>query len=286
MTTATTTTPWRHDFTTGAPANRPTHVLSRDEIRQLAPSVFATAARDDVSSRYRFIPTTEVLDILEDRGFRPVKAGQTIVKVPDLGSFARHVLRFRHESNLATAVVGGEVPELVLLNSHDRTSAYQLMAGIFRLVCSNGLVVQSADFGSISVRHSGSHEFGEQVIDATYRIIEETPRIMGQIEAWKQVALEPPQRLALATAAMELRENKVVTPAQILVPRRPEDKATDLWTTAQVVQENIVQGGQRGRNARGGRATTRPIKSVNEDIKTNKALWRLTEEMAKLVGAN
>lgn len=279
----TTATPWRHDFTPGSPANRPTHVLSRDEIRQLAPSVFATAAREDVSSRYRFIPTTEVLDILEDRGFRPVKAGQTIVKVPDLGSFARHVLRFRHETNLATNVVGDEFPELVLLNSHDRSSAYQLMAGIFRLVCGNGLVVQSADFGSISVRHSGGKEFGEQVIDATYRVVEETPRIMQSIGEWKQIELKPEQRQAFATAALELKDHKVVTPSQLLAARRVEDKKSDLWTTAQVVQENIVKGGQRGRTAKGGRATTRPIKSVSEDIKTNRALWVLTEQMAQLV---
>ena len=279
----------RHSFVAGTPANagRPTtKVLTMDDLRRLTPSVFATAGREDVSSRYRFIPTTEVIDILGAQGFRPVRAGQTLVKTAGRDDFAKHVLRFRHEGSLDLRTVGDEVGELVLSNSHDRSSAYQLMMGIYRLICSNGAVVQSADFGSISVRHSGSKEFEGQVLDATFRVVEAMPHVMDQIEVWKQIELSQPQQVALATAALQLRENKVVTPQQLLAARRYEDKKPDLWTTSQRIQENIVQGGQKGRNAKGGRATTRPIKSVDADLKTNRALWMLTTEMAKLVGAN
>lgn len=270
-------------------ASRPASALARTPIlgpeglRKVAPSIFATAAHGDVSGRYKFIPTTEVIDILADRGFRPVKAGQTVTRDPERGVFARHVIRFRHDDHLVPALVGGEIPELVLYNSHDRSSAYQIMAGIFRLVCANGLCVQSADFGSISVRHSGGDEFQERIIDATYQVVEEMPRIAASIEAWKQIELAPPQRLALATAALELRQNSPITPDTLLTPRRVEDRGSDLWSTSQVIQENLIKGGLRGLNASGRRTTTRPVKSVGEDIKTNRALWRLTEEMAKLV---
>jgi hypothetical protein len=95
--------------------------------------------------------------------------------------------------------------------------------------------------------------------------------------------LTPPQRGAFATAALELKDSKAVAPAQLLAPRRPEDRKADLWTTASVVQEHLIRGGDRGRASTGRRTTTRPVKSVNEDIRLNRALWALTERMAELL---
>jgi hypothetical protein len=157
------------------------------------------------------------------------------------------------------------------------------MAGIFRLVCSNGMVVQSGDTGSIAVRHSGGADLRERVIDATYQIMDDAPRTLAKIERWKGVELTPPQRGAFATAALELKDTRAVAPAQLLAPRRPEDRKTDLWTTASVVQEHLLRGGDRGRAASGRRTTTRPVKSVGEDIRLNRALWTLTERLAELL---
>jgi hypothetical protein len=151
------------------------------------------------------------------------------------------------------------------------------------------LIVASADFGSISVKHSGSKDLEERVIDATYRIIEETPRIMEQIETWKAISLSPPQQLAFAKAALEIRDSPAaILPEALLAPRRSEDMpdkegTRDLWRTMNVAQEALVRGGVRGRSTTGRRMTTRPIKAVDADLRTNRALWRLTDEMSKLV---
>src|SRR5439155_8805861 len=123
--------------------------------------------------------------------------------------------------HLSPLAVGAEVPELVLVNSHDGTSAYKFLAGVFRLVCSNGMVVQSSDHGSIAVRHSGGADFGDRILDATYRIMDDAPRTLAKIDAWKQIELTPPQREAFAAAALELKDNRAVTPAQLLPPRPP-----------------------------------------------------------------
>lgn len=259
-------------------------VLSHDALRRIAPSVFAAQPWHGMSGRYRMVPTIEVVDILAGRGFLPVKAQQSSTRIPEKGEFTRHLIRFRHADHLQPATVGTELPELVLTNSHDGTSAYRFMAGIFRLVCGNGLVVQSADFGSISVRHSGGADLHERIIDATYQVVEETPRTLEKIEAWKQVELSPPQREAFAAAASELKPNPSIQPAQLLDPRRPEDSRPDLWHTLNRVQENVMKGDLRGRNGNGRRPRTRPIRSVDADIKINRALWRLAEEMAKLAG--
>jgi hypothetical protein len=166
--------------------------------------------------------------------------------------------------------------------------SYQLMAGIFRLICSNGLIVQSSDFGSIRVHHSGGLDFQQRVIDATYQIVEEAPRTMAAIEEWKQIELSRPQQLALAEAAMEIRPNAAIRPAHLLIARREADYTDgegrrDLWRTANVLQENLLQGGVQGRNERGRRVRTRPIKSVGEDVRVNRAIWTLTAKMAELV---
>lgn len=279
-----------HDFTPGAAAEPHVAamfakgVLSRDELRRKVPSVFAASARDDVSAKYRFVPTIEIVDVLADQGFFPVRAEQTLVRREGGAAFATHMLRFRHADFLTMAKVGDELPELVLKNSHDRSCAVQLHLGIFRLVCSNGAVCSIGDMGGFSVKHVGGPDFSKGVIDATFQVVDQTPAVLNKIEAWKGIELTSPQKHAFAKAALELKENKPILPGQLLAPKRMEDRKGDLWTTSQVIQEHLMRGGDRGRNATGRRTTTRPIKSVNEDMRTNKALWRLTEEMAKLVG--
>jgi hypothetical protein len=179
--------------------------------------------------------------------------------------------------------VGEEIPELVLVNSHDGSSAYRFMAGIFRLICRNGLIVATADHGSISVRHPGGADLRERVIDATFQIMDEAPRTLAKIDAWKRVELSPPQREAFAAAALELKSNAVIQAAQLLAPRRPEDRRPALWTTALVVQEHLLRGRDRGHSASGRRTTTRTVKSVGENLRLNRALWTLTERLAAAV---
>ena len=265
-----------------APTATP-RTLDDDALRRAAPSVFAVNPWGRMSGRYRMVPTIDVVGMLRDKGFSPVRAEQSRTRIPGKGDFTRHLVRFRHADHLSPLAVGEEVPELVLVNSHDGTSAYKFLAGIFRLVCSNGMVVQSSDHGSISVRHSGGADFGDRVLDATFRIMDDAPRILAKIDAWKQIDLTPPQRDAFAAAALELKDNRAVTPAQLLAPRRAEDRKADLWTTASVIQEHLLRGGDRGRAATGRRTTTRPVKSVGEDLRLNRALWTLAERLAEAV---
>jgi hypothetical protein len=116
--------------------------------------------------------------MLRDKGFLPVRSEQSRSRIPGKGDFTRHMIRFRHADFVSPMTVGAEIHELVLVNSHDCSSAYEFLAGIFRLICRNGMVVQSADHGSIAVRHLGGSDFHERVSDATYQIMEEGPRTL------------------------------------------------------------------------------------------------------------
>lgn len=262
-------------------------IITRQQMQTIAPSVFADSPWEGMSERYRQIPTIEVIDRLADQGFLPVAASQSRSRVPGKGMFTKHLLRLRHEDFLRPGVVGDEIPELVLTNSHDGSGAYRFLAGIFRLVCSNGMIVQSSDFGGVSVRHQGGADFDQKVLDATFSVVENTQKVTESISEWKQLALPAPKQLAYANAASELMNSDNIKPEQLLKARRTEDQPDSggnrsVWGTFNTVQENLMKGGLTGYSPRGRRVRTRPIKNVQQDVSVNRALWRLTEEMAKL----
>ena len=260
-------------------------ILSAAQLHATAPSIYAPNAWGGVSKGYRFVPTIEVIGMMEDQGFRPVFACQSKSRIEGKGEFTKHMLRFRHVDTLATR--SPEVPELVLVNSHDRTSAYKLYAGIFRMVCENGMVISSEDYGSFSLRHSGRLDLKQQVIETTGEVIGITRQAIANVEDWKGINLTRPQQLAFAAAASELKPNASIKPAHLLTARREADYTDgegnrDLWRTMNTTQENMIRGGLSGRNDRGRKVTTKAVKSVSGDIAINRGLWRLAAEMAKL----
>jgi hypothetical protein len=263
--------------------------MSNDEIRKVAPSVFATEPWNKVSERYAFIPTSTIVEKMRKSGLVPVRAMQSKTRIPGKGDFTRHMLRFRQRKDLDVGL-HQEIPEIVLVNSHDRSSSYKLSAGVFRMVCTNGMVIRTSNFGDIHVHHSGN--IVDKVLEGSSNIISDMPSIMQQVEALKAVRMGPQQRLAYAQAALELRwpsteDGKATSPItaeSLLHVRREEDKRPSVWTVFNVVQENFMRGGLSGRGSTGRRLTTRAINSVGEEMRLNKALWLLTEKMAKLLG--
>ncbi len=263
---------------------RPFQPMNDDVLRRSAPSVFAESKHSKMSERYGFIPTARVVEGMRDVGWFPVQAKDQRVRLEDKKGFTRHMVRFRRTDGQALLDVGDSVPEILLINSHDGSSAYQLHSGIFRLICSNGLVVADSTFNKISIRHSG--DVVQRVIDATSEVVREIPRISSNIKRMQSVEVSPAEREAFAAAALELRDSSLaLEPSQILHTRRSADRGPDLWSTFNVVQENLIRGGVYGRDANNRFRRTRSINSISEDTRLNKALWELTERMAALKAA-
>ncbi|WP_237764763.1 DUF932 domain-containing protein, partial [Enterobacter hormaechei] len=104
----------------------------------------------------------------------------------------------------------------------------------------------------------------------------------GQRDAMQSLMLPPPAQHAIAKAALTYRfgeEHQPVTESQILSPRRWQDESNDLWTTYQRIQENLIKGGLSGRTIKGKRAHTRAVKGIDGDVKLNRALWVMAENM-------
>jgi hypothetical protein len=265
--------------------------LNNDQIMMSAPSVFSEGAKHDVSDRYRFIPTIQMVDALRREGWYPVDATQKNVRDKSNTDFTKHLVRFRRLDN--EVMLGDSNIELLLQNAHDRTSSYILHAGLFRMACANGIVIADSTLKRVSVRHSTNCI--NKVIEGSYHVIKETPKIAESVEGMQAIELDRGEQLLLANAAREYTmgdDDTIVTSAdninnQLLKRHRRSDMGDDLWSTFNVIQENIIKGGVRMiKNGPKGmrRNSTRAVKAIDKDIKLNKALWGMAEAMRELKG--
>jgi len=267
------------------------NALSNEQIMSAAPSVFATAPHFEVSDRYGFMPTINVVDALRNEGWMPVDATQKNVRDVSKRDLTTHLLRFRRLDN--DIQVGDSVVEILLKNAHDRSSAFVLHAGIFRMACANGIVIADSTFNKLSVRH-GKNIVGD-IIEGSCEVINEVPAICETVETMQATELSGEERAIFAhtayTYAHGERDEDTLTSKesiinQMLRPKRYADKGTDLWSTFNVVQENIIKGGIRtskiGSNGRVRRSTKRAVGNIDKNIKLNKAIFEMATQMQAL----
>lgn len=253
--------------------------IDNDTIARVAPSVLATTPHSSRGDRYAFIPTIEVLDGLRANGFQPFEVRQTKTRDASKREFTRHLVRMRHPDAAGNEQ---EVPEIILLNSHDGSSSYQLLAGFFRSVCSNGLIAGTV-CNDVRIRHSGN--VVDNVIEGSFTVLDNINAAAERIEQFKAISVSHAEANAFASAALQLRwepNEAPITPDKVLTARRWDDRKDDLWTTFNRVQENLLRGGLRGRTKTGRRASTRAVTGVTEDVRLNRSLWTLADHFAQL----
>jgi hypothetical protein len=202
-------------------------------LAEVAPSILAHSAHESRSALYSYIPTVDVLDALRKEGFQPFMVCQTRVRDDGRRAHTKHMLRLRH----ADQISGREANEIILLNSHDGTSSYQMLAGMYRFVCQNGMVCGET-VSDIRVPHKG--DVIGQVIDGAFKVLDSFEGATQQREGMSAAVLDEGEQTAFARAALALRYDDdkpaPVTERQLLAPRRVEDRASDLWTTFNRVQ--------------------------------------------------
>lgn len=252
--------------------------LSDEQIRRTAPSVFAEKPWSGMTNKYLFIPTAQIVSAMRSEGFQVVQAMQGKVRIEGKGEFTKHLLRFALPQ---ASEVRGSFPELVLINSHDGSSSYQLLMGLMRLICSNRLLIAD-NVTQLKFRHSKS--LSDEIIEGTGTLVREVPRVSEQIEHLGTIQLHEQEAQAFAASAHAMRwggGHAPVEAARLLERRRDGDIGRDLYTTLNVVQENIIKGGLYGRTSTNKRTTTRAVKSVNADVQLNMALSVLANELAR-----
>ena len=270
-------------FSRKAAMLRSEQALSDDQMRAVAPSVFAESKHASRSDKYEFIPTSQVLAGLRREGFQPFMVAQGATRIEGKAEFTKHMIRLRHEGQ---GKVQGQANEIILINSHDGVSSYQLLAGVFRFVCCNGMVCGDVSH-DIRIPHKG--QIQDDVINGACRIIQDFERVDGVIDAMRQTVLDAYEQYELSRSMLALRyganeQGGLKAPVAADVPltrQRLEDLGSDLWTTFNVLQENLVRGGLAGRSSNNRRVTTRPIVGIDSNLALNRGLWELAEAMLR-----
>jgi Domain of unknown function (DUF932) len=262
--------------------------LSEKELRKIAPSIFAVEAHESRSDRFAPIPTIEVLRRIAEDGFVPVGAKQSQARDPGRAPYTKHLIRLRRLDGKQRQV-GDTVFEMLLKNANDGTAAYHLMAGLWRIRCMNSLVAKTKTLAQVTIRHTG--DAPKEVLEASFKVLDHSDRILGAADKWGRIPLSEPERLSFAKKAHKLRFNgktygvaSAVSAPRLLEARRSGDEGHDLWTTFNVVQENIIRGGQEGEGHdsldRACRYRSRPVNGIDADVAMNTDLWTLADELA------
>jgi len=253
--------------------------LANEQIFRHAPSVMAESKHHDRGDRYAYVSTIDVIEGLRKQGFEPFYVGQSNTRDESRRGFTRHIVRLRHADQVRAA----EANEVVLVNSHDGTSSYQMMAGVLNFVCSNGLFVGNL-IEDIRIPHRGN--VIDNVIEGSYTILRGFDKVDEHKDVMKSISLTSDEHLAFARSALALKYDDIdaapIRPIQLLTVRRPEDHKPTLWNCFNVVQENLIRGGLPGVTANRRRTRTRPVNSITENAKLNRSLWTLAEAMTGL----
>lgn len=266
-----------------------------DRLQKRVPSAFTQAAKQGLSDQYLFVPTSAAIKALMSRGWVAISACQGGAKDDNKG-FQRHKITFALASEIESfksaianrngQFVSDSLPTISLINSHNGLSAFQLHAGLFRLICANGLMGSEALIPSVAIVHKKYNDAA--IIEASYRILNDTPKLISAMSDFRSIELSAPEQLAFAKSALQLRFDdermKDIRVENALAPRRRGDIGNDLWTTFNRVQESLINGGVAMTRdpVSQNRRSTRMISSISEDTKINKALWTLADEMRKI----
>lgn len=242
-----------------------------DEIKQIAPSVFTEQKAPHLTDKYIQTPTSRVVEDLMRLGWQVTKVQE--IKARKGKGFQKHIVVFRNPDIMIRGNNGDDsFPQILLTNSHDGKSAFNFRVGIFRLVCSNGLVVSDADFNNLSIRHI-NYTF-ESLQEKINGVIEKLPGLVQKINLFKSKELTQEQMIEFATKAATLRNKQVVNAIDLLNATREQDNGNDLWVVFNRVQEKILGGGYNyGRKNRKARSIT----NFQQDIKVNEQLFELAE---------
>ena len=266
---------------------------SLEELKEIAPSIFTKKGSDKTSTKYTHIPTDRVIKDLELLGWGVVDAKEVNAR-QDKG-YQKHLVVFRNPDvsiNKKSTNVDGEVfedivfPQILVTNSHDGKNSFKFQAGLYRMVCENGLVIADQQFEDYTIRHMGyDFEALQGVIKDMISNLDLTVESMNKM---RKIELDENQQFEFAKKLLDIRvegtdnmykEDQI---GDILVPQRKEDFGDDLWSVFNRVQENIVEGNFKYYNAKtlGSERQARPIKNFKQDMDVNKKLFSAALEYA------
>lgn len=226
------------------------------------------------SKHFEVMPTIDIINKASNYGYVVSSYSQKKVRNPERVPFTKHMVRLRMDG--ITPVVGDVVPEILVINAHDRTTRLQFMLGFFRFVCANGMVTGDV-FEDYRFKHTDTNPF-DKILEQFEVIKTVANSRMDTIESMKNTFLNYDRTNDFAFDASKLTPERVyVSTSELNLINRQEDTGSSLWNTFNRVQENIIRGLSRIRSANSKERKARPITSIDRNININQKLWRLAE---------
>ena len=281
--------------------------LSKNELRDIAPSIFSTEPSPEVSSKYSHIPTDKLIDDMELLGWKPIDAKEVNARTKGTRGFQKHLVVFRNDDIVINQMPNNIVesstsptgyrrtngtfakknpidtvfPQILLTNSHDGKNAFTFTAGLFRMICENGLVISTHEFEKVSIRHMG-YDFEELQKQIT-EMVEQLPLTVESMNKMIETTMDQNSIVKFAKDMLAVRfpEDELrritIDMDDFITPVRNEDKGDDLWSVFNVIQEKIIEGdfeytvGTKHRKAR-------QIKNFKQDMDLNSKMFDIALE--------
>jgi Domain of unknown function (DUF932) len=264
--------------------------VAKNILENIAPSALTAApSLELVAPTYGFINTSDIVGRFERQGWKLHSGKQARVKDIERQGYQKHLLKFRHDNFKrieGLSIDNASVPELIVENSHDGTSALKIFFGVFRIACLNGIIAGASVTSMRVVHSSGTIKKLDNSID---EMTERLPMIAERVSRFSQIQLTPDQRLEMARQAAALRLAHTpgvewIDHAKILRPKRLQDTGSDLFSVFNVIQEKVIRGGinfsVRDKEGRNVHKLSRGISSVTQSVKLNRGLWDIAERLA------
>jgi hypothetical protein len=264
-------------------------IIPVERLQEMVPSAFSDKKKRGLSKHYHMMPTSRVIDDLAKQDWFPIQANQVNAR-DERDGYQKHMIRFGHISEIegrANLGVGDCYINMVLMNSHDGLCSFRFMLGLFRLVCSNGMVVSNGTFGAISVRHN-QYTFNE-VKKVVGSIMDKTPQLGTTVKEMQQIMLTPDQQMQFAMQGFKLRfggdaDGNLIRMEDLLRVHRTADQKDDVWSVFNRVQENVMKGGfttMRQVDGRNVQRHARAVKAIAANTTINQGLWEYAEGLVK-----
>lgn len=274
-----------------------------DPSRELA--IFSDHAAPNVSARYVHINSSEYIPLAKAAGWEVSNGGakkrnrRSLSRNPAAQATASHFLEFQPSNEwlqnrglLNNVVLNNGTslsrifPRLIMSNSHDKTDALKFRFGLMELVCLNGMVVCTDEWGHWSFRHTNI--VPAKLLDFFNQVIEAAPYIFNLRNEMSKIDVSRDQAVELAENVIDLRwdgEKFAVDPTEIIKPRYQEQEQLNAYNVMQTVQGYLVNGGNTANN----RSThkTRKQRKINNfaaQTSINEGLWKRTGEWLKRMG--
>ena len=266
--------------------------MTADQMKITSPAVFATEPVEAASNRYTFIPTTTLIADFKKLGWEVHRMAQQNSHTDP--EHTKHIVIFRNPS---LPTIGGNIIELLLVNSHNRLASFHFMLGIFRTICANGLIVHTRLFETLNIRHIG-YDF-EDLKDLTEAMLENMPKLAKSIKKLESSEMDEAMQTDFAYEAIVARFPEYLTEVGMIDTKaiqkaldmkefikaiRKEDEGDSVWLVYNRIQEKLMKGGFKRMGSKDGKfKQVRPVTNIGLTVKLNQKLWRLAESYSRLI---